>query len=107
MEKYRGTMSAIFPHRDQTRNRICVFGRPLNYPKRSDIDTDPISWREPKTMVGTTFKGLSPSTTPPERESFVGCVKLRIPKATALSIEKRTCENYLFEDYHWKSGIKS
>jgi hypothetical protein len=40
-----------------------------------------------------------------ERESLVIIVKLTIPKVTTLSIEKRACENYLFKDYHLKSGI--
>jgi len=38
---------------------------------------------------------------PSERESFVGCVKLTIPKVTTLSIEKRDCEKYLLRITAW------
>ena len=40
-----------------------------------------------------------------EREGPVRIVELTIPKVTILSIEKRDCENYLFEDYPLKACI--
>jgi hypothetical protein len=40
-----------------------------------------------------------------ERENFIRNVELMIPEVPNLSILKKGCENYLFEDYHLKSGI--
>jgi hypothetical protein len=42
------------------------------------------------------FKGLSPCTTPFAKRNFLRIVELRIPEVTALSIQKRDCEIYLF-----------
>jgi hypothetical protein len=42
-----------------------------------------------------------------ERESFVKAVELMIQEISLLSMQKWICENYLFEDYYWKSGIRS
>jgi hypothetical protein len=43
------------------------------------------------------FEVLLDPPPPLERKSFVGCVKLIIPKVTALSMQKRDCEKYLFQ----------
>jgi hypothetical protein len=51
-------------------------------------------------MILTPIQPLPPL----ERESFVRIVESTIPQIYLLSMNKKD-ENYLFEDYHLKSGI--
>jgi len=39
------------------------------------------------------------------KRKLIRIVEFTIANVTILSIPKMNCENYLFEDYRWKSGI--
>ena len=52
-------------------------------------------------MIGKFLKVFLHPPPPSERESLLRIVELTIPKVTALSIQKRDCENYLFQ---WTYG---
>jgi hypothetical protein len=74
---------------------LYFFGRPLKTFKPDGDFRSKLNTRM-RILCEGHFKGLSPCTTPFAKRNFLRIVELRIPEVTALSIQKRGCENYLF-----------